>query len=88
MTSSWVIGFPSLQRRSQGQLPLRMSFHRLTTDRNPSLDAEGLNIPSPKLTRGLMTKYLRAYIEGRIFSTTNDKDNKSNNMQQTLDNAA
>ena len=42
----------------------------------------------PKLTRGLMAKYLSALIEGRVFSATNDKDYNSNNMQQTLDKAA
>ena len=40
-----------------------------------------------KLTRGLMAKYLSASIEGRLFSTTNDEDTNSHNMQQTLDKA-
>ena len=42
----------------------------------------------PKLTRGLMAKYLSACIEGRLFSATNDEDTKSTDIQQTLDNAA
>ena len=42
----------------------------------------------PKLTRGLMAKYLSACIEGRLFSATNDQDTKSTDIQQTLDKAA
>lgn len=42
----------------------------------------------PKLTRGLMAKYLSALIEGRLFSATNEQDNNSNNIQQNLDKAA
>ena len=42
----------------------------------------------PKLTRGLMVQYLCAFIEGRLFSQTKDKDTNSHDIQQTLDNAA
>ena len=42
----------------------------------------------PKLTRGLMAKYLSTVMEGRLFSATYDEDNNSTNIQQTLDKAA
>ena len=42
----------------------------------------------PKLTRGLMAKYLSALIEGRLFSATNNQDAKSTDIHQTLDKAA
>ena len=41
-----------------------------------------------KLTRGLMVQYLCAFMEGRLFSQTNDKHTNSHDIQQTLDNAA
>ena len=34
-----------------------------------------------KLTRGLMAKYLSALIEGRLFSTNNDKDTNSHDIR-------
>ena len=42
----------------------------------------------PKLTRGLMREYLCAFIEGRLFSATTDKDTNSHDIHQTLDKAA
>ena len=49
----------------------------------------GINWYRPtKLTRGLMVQYLCAFIEGRLFSQTNSDDYNSNDIQQTLDNAA
>lgn len=40
----------------------------------------------PKLTRGLMVRYLRALIDGTLFSATKDKNTNSNDIQQNLDN--
>ena len=49
----------------------------------------GINWYRPtKLTRGLMVQYLCAFVEGRLFSQTNSDDYNSNDIQQTLDNAA
>ena len=49
----------------------------------------GINWYRPtKLTRGLMVQYLCAFIEGRLFSQTYSDDYNSNDIQQTLDNAA
>ena len=42
----------------------------------------------PKLTRGLMSEYLSALIEGRLFSATTDEDTNSPDIHQTLDKAA
>ena len=42
----------------------------------------------PKLTCGLMAKYLSTLIEGRLFSATNYEDENSTNIQQTLDKVA
>ena len=39
-----------------------------------------------KLTRGLMAKYLRTLIDGRLFSATIDKNTNSHDIQLNLDN--